>query len=88
MLNFTDQMDDVRTLAHEIGHAMQFQLAGERQTALTLSAAPATSRRPISPPSIDRIGEPSGGASPSIANPTQRVAMLMAEIERETRSVI
>ena len=35
MLNFTDQMDDVRTLAHEIGHAMQFQLAGERQTALS-----------------------------------------------------
>jgi oligoendopeptidase F len=28
-------MDDVRTLAHEIGHAMQFQLAGERQTALS-----------------------------------------------------
>jgi oligoendopeptidase F len=35
MMNFTDQMDDVRTLAHEIGHAMQFQLAGERQTALS-----------------------------------------------------
>jgi oligoendopeptidase F len=35
MLNFTDQMDDVRTLAHEIGHAMQFQLAGERQTPLS-----------------------------------------------------
>ena len=35
MLNFTDQMDDVRTLAHEIGHAMQFQLAGEVQTALS-----------------------------------------------------
>ncbi len=35
MLNFTDQMDDVRTIAHEIGHAMQFQLAGERQTALS-----------------------------------------------------
>jgi oligoendopeptidase F len=35
MLNFTDQMDDVRTLAHEIGHAMQFQLAGELQTALS-----------------------------------------------------
>jgi oligoendopeptidase F len=35
MLDFTDQMDDVRTLAHEIGHAMQFQLAGERQTALS-----------------------------------------------------
>jgi oligoendopeptidase F len=35
MLNFTDQMDDVRTLAHEIGHAMQFQLAGERQSALS-----------------------------------------------------
>jgi oligoendopeptidase F len=35
MLNFTDQMDDVRTLAHEVGHAMQFQLAGERQTALS-----------------------------------------------------
>ena len=35
MLNFTDQMDDVRTIAHEIGHAMQFQLAGEIQTALS-----------------------------------------------------
>ena len=47
MLNFTDQMDDVRTLAHEIGHAMQFQLAGERQTAsapspLALAEVPST----------------------------------------------
>ena len=61
MLNFTDQMDDVRTLAHEIGHAMQFQSAGERQTALShhpplaLAEVPSTFAEMI----VDR--SPAGG---------------------------
>lgn len=35
LMNFTDRMDDVMTLAHELGHGMHFALAGERQTALS-----------------------------------------------------
>jgi oligoendopeptidase F len=35
LMNFTDRMDDVMTLAHELGHGMHFALSGERQTALS-----------------------------------------------------
>jgi oligoendopeptidase F len=35
LMNFTDRMDDVMTLAHELGHGMHFTLASERQTALS-----------------------------------------------------
>ena len=35
LLNFTDRMDDVMTMAHELGHGMHFELSAERQTALS-----------------------------------------------------
>jgi oligoendopeptidase F len=35
LMNFTEKLDDIRTLAHELGHGMHFELSGERQTALT-----------------------------------------------------
>jgi oligoendopeptidase F len=35
LMNFTDRMDDVMTLAHELGHGMHFTLASEQQTALS-----------------------------------------------------
>jgi oligoendopeptidase F len=35
LMNFTDRMDDVMTLAHELGHGMHFHLASEEQTALS-----------------------------------------------------
>jgi oligoendopeptidase F len=35
LMNFTDRMDDVMTLAHELGHGMHFVLAGAEQTALS-----------------------------------------------------
>jgi oligoendopeptidase F len=35
LMNFTDRMDDVMTLAHELGHGMHFTLAGAEQTALS-----------------------------------------------------
>jgi oligoendopeptidase F len=35
LMNFTDRMDDVMTLAHELGHGMHFTLASEEQTALS-----------------------------------------------------
>lgn len=35
LMNFTDRMDDVMTLAHELGHGMHFELAAGRQTALS-----------------------------------------------------
>lgn len=35
LMNYTGRMDDVMTLAHELGHGMHFSLAAERQTALS-----------------------------------------------------
>jgi oligoendopeptidase F len=35
LMNFTEKLDDVMTLAHELGHGMQFELSGEAQTALS-----------------------------------------------------
>ncbi|MEW6582543.1 MAG: M3 family oligoendopeptidase [Actinomycetota bacterium] len=35
LMNFTDRMDDVMTLAHELGHGMHFALSAEAQTALS-----------------------------------------------------
>jgi oligoendopeptidase F len=35
LMNFTDRMDDVMTLAHELGHGMHFALASAEQTALS-----------------------------------------------------
>jgi oligoendopeptidase F len=35
LMNFTDRMDDVMTLAHELGHGMHFTLSGRHQTALS-----------------------------------------------------
>lgn len=35
LMNYTDRMDDVMTLAHELGHGMHFTLSAERQTALS-----------------------------------------------------
>ena len=35
LMNFTDRMDDVMTLAHELGHGMHFTLAASRQSALS-----------------------------------------------------
>jgi oligoendopeptidase F len=35
LMNFTDQMNDVMTLAHELGHGMHFTLSAERQSALS-----------------------------------------------------
>lgn len=35
LMNYTDRMDDVMTLAHELGHGMHFTLAAQKQTALS-----------------------------------------------------
>ena len=35
LMNFTDRMDDVMTLAHELGHGMHFTFASAEQTALS-----------------------------------------------------
>lgn len=35
LMNFTDRMDDVMTLAHELGHGMHFAFSGAHQTALS-----------------------------------------------------
>ena len=48
MLNFTDTMNDVLTMAHELGHGMHFQLAHAAQTphsahtGLALAEVPST----------------------------------------------
>lgn len=36
LMNFTDRMNDVMTLAHELGHGMHFTLSAQRQTALSM----------------------------------------------------
>jgi len=36
LMNFTDQMNDVMTLAHELGHGMHFTLSAEHQSALSM----------------------------------------------------
>lgn len=38
LMNWTDQMNDVVTMAHEFGHGMHFQLSHERQTPLSAGA--------------------------------------------------
>ncbi len=38
LLNYTDRLRDVMTMAHELGHGMHFALAAERQTALSSHA--------------------------------------------------
>ena len=38
LMNWTDQMNDVLTMAHEFGHGMHFQLANEVQTPLSTGA--------------------------------------------------
>lgn len=35
LMNYTDRMDDVMTLAHELGHGMHFTLSAQKQTALS-----------------------------------------------------
>ena len=48
MLNYTDRMNDVLTIAHELGHGMHFQLSHRAQTphsahtGLALAEAPST----------------------------------------------
>ncbi|MDX6593736.1 MAG: oligoendopeptidase [Gaiellales bacterium] len=48
MLNYTDRMNDVLTMAHELGHGMHFQLSHEKQTphsahtGLALAEVPST----------------------------------------------
>ncbi len=38
MLNHTDNLRDLMTIAHELGHGMHFALSSERQTALSMHA--------------------------------------------------
>ncbi len=46
LMNFTDRMDDVMTLAHELGHGMHFTLSSERQTALSATTGLALAEVP------------------------------------------
>ena len=46
LMNFTDRMDDVMTLAHELGHGMHFSLAAGAQTALSFGTGIALAEVP------------------------------------------
>lgn len=46
LMNFTDRMDDVMTLAHELGHGMHFQLSAQRQTPLSMGTGLALAEVP------------------------------------------
>ena len=61
LLNFTDQMDDVRTLAHELGHGMHFELAGERQTRALAPPAAGAGRGALDVRRDDRLRPPARG---------------------------
>ncbi|MEQ8832973.1 MAG: M3 family oligoendopeptidase [Miltoncostaeaceae bacterium] len=46
LMNFTDRMDDVMTLAHELGHGMHFALAAGSQSALSFGTGLALAEVP------------------------------------------
>ncbi|WP_217912912.1 M3 family oligoendopeptidase [Miltoncostaea marina] len=46
LMNFTDKMDDVMTLAHELGHGMHFTFSSAAQTALSMGTGLALAEVP------------------------------------------
>jgi oligoendopeptidase F len=46
LMNFTDRIDDVMTLAHELGHGMHFALSASAQTALSFHTGIAVAEVP------------------------------------------
>ena len=66
LLNYTDRLRDVMTMAHELGHGMHFTLSAQRQTALSfhpgiaLAEVPSTfaELRHVRPPDGDRSSDP------------------------------
>ena len=65
LLNYTDTLRDVMTIAHELGHGMHFVYSGRRQTALSHHAPLALCRGAVDVRRADRLRPHAGdGAGP------------------------
>ena len=90
LMNFTEKLDDVMTLAHELGHGMNFELSGERQTALShhpplaLAEVPSTFAELIV---FDRLLERGARPRHAPALIAQRIEGSFATIFRQTLMV-
>jgi oligoendopeptidase F len=87
LMNFTDRMDDVMTLAHELGHGMHFTYSGRRQTALSahtgiaLAEVPSTFAEMLT---FDHLMETEGDPETRRALVSQRVEGGFATVFRQT----
>lgn len=87
LLNFTDRMDDVMTMAHELGHGMHFALSAERQTALSahtgiaLAEVPSTFAELLA---FDHLMETEDDAPTRRALISERVEGSFATVFRQT----
>jgi oligoendopeptidase F len=83
MLNYTDRLRDVMTMAHELGHGMHFALAAARQTALSSHAPLALCEVPSTFAELivfDRLLE-------TEEDPASRAALVRGELESSFATV-
>jgi oligoendopeptidase F len=87
LVNFTDRMDDVMTLAHELGHGMHFVLAAREQTALSahtglaLAEVPSTFAELVT---FDRVMRHEDDAATRRALLSERLEGSFATVFRQT----
>ncbi len=87
LLNYTDRMDDVMTMAHELGHGMHFALSFEHQTALSahtgiaLAEVPSTFAELLA---FDHIMASESDATTRRALVSERVEGSFATVFRQT----
>lgn len=87
LMNFTDRMDDVMTLAHELGHGMHFTLSARRQSAhsfhtgIALAEVPSTFAELLA---FDHLMETETDADTRRALLAERVEGSFATVFRQT----
>jgi oligoendopeptidase F len=87
LMNFTDRMDDVMTLAHELGHGMHFTFAAERQTALSAGTGLALAEVPSTFAELlafDHLMDEEGDPATRRALISERVEGSFATVFRQT----
>lgn len=87
LMNYTDRMDDVMTLAHELGHGMHFTLAAEQQTALSFHTGLALAEVPSTFAEIiafDHLMAVEGDPATRTALVCERVEGSFATVFRQT----
>ena len=65
LMNFTDRVDDVMTLAHELGHGMHFTLARRAQTRPLVPHRPGAGRGAVDLRRVGGVRPPARGTSPT-----------------------